>query len=115
MGCDGFKALAAQLRTCGSEVTIDDALTFVERASAANDPDALALFGALYDTGVKDEPIKTDIGLNLGDNAARAAEYYARAKEAGSEEGATRLTAVCRGLLLKSDTLSQSAHEDFCK
>ena len=115
LASDGFKSLATQLRTCGSEVSVDDALTFVERASAANDPDALALFGALYDTGVKDEPIKTEIGLNLGDNAARAAEYYARAKEAGSDVAATRLTTVCRGLLLKSDTLSQSAHEDFCK
>lgn len=115
LASDGFKTLAQQLRTCGSKVSIDDALTFVERASAANDPDALVLFGALYDTTVKDEPIKTEIGLNLGDNAARAAEYYARAKEAGSDEATNRLTAVCRGLLLKSDTLSQSAHEDFCQ
>ena len=112
---EGFKSLAKQIRTCGADVNVDAALSFVERASAANDPDALALFGALYDSSVKDEPIKTTVGLDLGDNAARAAEYYARAKDAGSEEATNRLTAVCRGLLLKSDTLSQSAHEDYCQ
>lgn len=112
---DGFAALAEQLRSCGSDINVDLALGFVERAAATNDPDALALFGALYDPNITGEAIKDDVGLSFGDNPARAAEYYARAKDAGSDEGSQRLTATCRTLALKTDTLSQSAHEDFCK
>ncbi|MCV6592379.1 MAG: hypothetical protein OIF48_05460 [Silicimonas sp.] len=115
LAAEGFAPLAQQLRGCGGAISADAALGFVERAAAAEDPDALALFGALYDKSVEEAEIKGTIGLSFGDDPARAAEYYARAAKAGSEDGRQRLTAICRRLLLEGDTLSQSAHEDFCK
>lgn len=111
----GFAPVAGKVRDCGNSLSADSVLGFVEKASAANDPDALNLFGALYDSGVTDEVIETTIGLSFSDQPARAAEYYARAVSAGSTEAATRLQAVCRRLLLNSDTLSQSAREDYCQ
>ena len=83
--------------------------------AAANDPAALALFGALYDNGVTDAAIEDQIGLTFTDDPARAADYYARAIAAGSQDAPPRLQAVCRRLLLKTDTLSQSAREDHCQ
>lgn len=112
---DGFSAVAGKIRDCGSSLTADNALRYVEQGAAANDPEALALFGALYDNGVTDDAIEGTIGLTFSDAPARAAEYYARAVAAGSDTAKTRLEAVCRRLLLKSDTLSQSAREDYCQ
>lgn len=111
----GFAALAGQLRSCGSAVTADAALGHLERAAAANDADALALFGAIYDGEVTDEAIETQIGLSFPDQPPRAAEYYARAAAAGSAEAETRLAAICTRLQNAPDTLSQSAHEDHCQ
>lgn len=115
LAAEGFGEVAAQIRLCGAEVSADDALGFIERAAASNDGAALSLFGALYDTQVADEAIEDKIGLTFGDDPARAAEYYDRAVQAGNAKASERLTAVCRRLLLKNDTLSQSAHEDYCK
>ena len=111
----GFSTMADRLRECGGAVSADQALSFLERAAAAGDADALALFGAIYDGTVTDEAMENTIGLTFPDQPARAAEYYARAAAAGSQEAATRLTATCRRLLLSTDTLSRSAHEDYCK
>lgn len=111
----GFAALADQLRSCGSAVTADAALGHLERAAAAGDGDALALFGAIYDREVTDDAIETTIGLSFPDQPARAAEYYARAVAAGSETASDHLLAICRRLALDSATLSQSAHEDHCQ
>lgn len=111
----GFAALADQLRSCGSAVTADAALGHLERAAAAGDGDALALFGAIYDREVTDDAIETTIGLSFPDQPARAAEYYARAVAAGSETASAHLLAICRRLALDSATLSQSAHEDHCQ
>lgn len=111
---DGFSALAVQIRTCGGKVSADNALRLVEQAAVANDADALALFGVLYDSAVTDDAIEGTIGLTFSDAPARAAGYYARAVAAGSQDAPARLKAVCLRLLLKSDTLSNSAREDYC-
>ncbi|WP_299628893.1 hypothetical protein [uncultured Tateyamaria sp.] len=111
---DGFGALADKIRGCGGDLSADNALSLVEQATAANDPAALDLFGVLYDSTVTDEAIEGTIGLTFSDNPARAADYYARAVAAGSTDAPARLQAVCRRLLLKSDTLSQSARDEHC-
>ncbi|WP_425092550.1 hypothetical protein [Tropicimonas sp. S265A] len=110
----GFAALGDALRGCGGSVSADVALGLVEGAVAEGDPAALAFFGTLYDSGQTDEIIENQIGLTLGDNPARAAEYYARAKDAGTAEADDLLAGVCRALLLRTDTLSISAREDHC-
>jgi hypothetical protein len=110
----GFAALGAALRGCGGSVGPDTALGLVEEAVAAGDADALAFFGTLYDSGQTDPVIEEQIGLTLGDSPARAAEYYARARDAGSTEAEAFLNGVCRTLLLRTDTLSISAREDYC-
>lgn len=112
---NGFAALADDIRACGSAVSADDVLGFVEQAAAENDPTALALFGAIYDETVTDETLENEIGLTFSDQPDRAAEYYHRAIAAGSEEAVNHLGAVCERLLLRSDTLSQSALEDYCQ
>lgn len=114
LGGQGFVALADGLRLCGGSVSADTALGLLEGAVAANDADALAFFGTLYDASRTDPVIEDQIGLTLGDNPARAAEYYARARDAGSAEAAELLSSVCLTLTLKTDTLSVSAREDHC-
>ena len=115
LSSEGFSPVADQLRSCGGEVSADNALAFVERAAAANDAAALLLFGMLYDQEVFDEAIEGQIGLTFPDHPALAAEYYARAVAAGSTEAETLLAGVCRRLSLQDDTLSGSAHEDHCQ
>lgn len=110
----GFAVLGEALRGCGGSVSADTALGLVEGAVAEGDADALAFFGTLYDAGQTDPVIEEQIGLTLGDDPARAAEYYARARDAGSTEAEALLTGVCRTLLLRSDTLSVGAREDYC-
>lgn len=111
----GFSDLLGQLRGCGAEVSADEALLLVEGGARQDDPDALSVFGALYDESVTEEGIEGAMGLTFPDNPARAAEYYSRAVTAGSTEAEARLLAVCRRLLLMSDTLSQGAHDDYCE
>lgn len=115
LGTQGFGALANKMRECGSNLSADNALGLVEKAVAAGDGAALALFGALYDNGVTDDAIEGQMGLTFSDDPARAAEYYSRAATAGSQDGTDRLQAVCNRLLIKTDTLSRSAHEDYCQ
>lgn len=110
----GFAAVAEQLRQCGGRVTPDDALSLLETAARGNDPVALTLFGRIYDAEATDAGLETGLGLTFSDNPARAAEYYNRAAQAGSVEAGPLLQTVCRRLLLMTDTLSQSAHEDHC-
>ncbi|MDJ0858267.1 MAG: hypothetical protein QNJ03_04240 [Dinoroseobacter sp.] len=111
---DGFEALTGALRNCGGSVGPDTALGLIEKAVAEGDAAALAFFGTLYDTGQTDPVIEEQIGLTLGDNPARAAEYYTRARDAGSSEAEALLAGVCRSLMLRSDTLSVGALEDYC-
>ena len=114
LGARGFGPVAARLGDCGNAVTQDQALGLIETAAQAGVPAALTLFGRLYDAEATDAPLETGLGLTFSDSPARAAEYYDRAKQAGSAEAAPLLAAVCQRLAAMTDTLSQSAHEDHC-
>ncbi len=111
----GFKATEQAIRTCGDALSPDTVLQVVEDASEQNDPDALLLFGTLYDGAQVDQRIEQVIGLSFGHDAARAAEYYARAKAAGSQAATTRLTATCAQLAGSNQTLAKGAYDDFCR
>ncbi|MEM9393106.1 MAG: hypothetical protein AAGA38_04570 [Pseudomonadota bacterium] len=111
---ESFEALTGALRNCGGSLGPDAALGLIEEAVAEGDAAALAFFGTLYDTGQTDPVIEEQIGLTFGDNPARAAEYYSRASSAGSTEAQALLAGVCRSLMLRNDTLSLGALEDYC-
>lgn len=111
---DGFAAQASALRDCGTDASADVALGLVERAAAQNNPDALLLFGTVYDGAVSDPVIEDSIGLTFGDVPATAAEYYARAVAAGSDAAAQNLEALCARMADMTDTLTQGAVADYC-
>jgi hypothetical protein len=110
----GFAAQAEALASCAGEASADDALGLVERAAAADDPQALLLFGTVYDGAASAGPIEEIIGLTFGDVPATAAEYYARAVAAGSEEARVQLDALCERMAAMTDTLARGAVADFC-
>ena len=110
----GFAAVSDRLRECSGEVSADAALGVVERAANSGDAEALRLFGTFYDDAITDEAIEGKIGLTFANDPARAADYYSRAVKAGSKEAKEALQATCARLEILSDTLAQSAHEDFC-
>lgn len=109
-----FAGIRAQIATCGKDVSADTALTLIEDFAAQEDADALALFGVLYDSDETAPRIETLIGLTFEADAARAAEYYARALAAGSPEADGLLTRVCRKLASEDSTLARGAYDDFC-
>jgi hypothetical protein len=109
-----FTAQASALRECAGRASADAALGLVERAAAANDAGALMLFGMVYDGAASDAVIEDQIGLTFGDVPATAAEYYARAVSAGSEEAAEKLGALCERMAGLTDTLAKSAVSDYC-
>ena len=111
---DSFAIQAAALRECGAKATADAALGLVERAAALGDADALLLFGTVYDGAVSDDVIEDGIGLTFDDVPATAAEYYARAVTAGSDQAAQNLEALCARMMEMTDTLSRGAVSDHC-
>ncbi|MEO0344462.1 MAG: hypothetical protein AAF198_13595 [Pseudomonadota bacterium] len=114
LAAQGFGAVQEQMATCGSEVSADLALRFIESASATSDPEALSLFGALYDADTTVEPFETEIGVTLSNIPAIAAEYYARAVEAGSQDAVGRLANICSRLSQSQMTLDRTAFSDYC-
>ena len=115
MDLSGFAATRDAIRACGDALSPDTVLTIVEDAASAGDKDALLLFGTLYDGATEDARIETVIGLSFTDNPALAAEYYARAREAGSVEAETRLRGVCAFLAGATDIMAKGAFDDFCE
>lgn len=113
LGAKGFAPVLAQLRLCGGQISVDDVLLQVEKASAAGDAVAITVFGQLYD-GAQTDPVETATGLTFDDDPARAAEYYARAKAAGGEDAGPLLAQICVRLQPLTDTLSRSAYADYC-
>ncbi|MCF6231879.1 MAG: hypothetical protein L3J36_02065 [Rhodobacteraceae bacterium] len=111
----GFAATRDAIRTCGDALSPDTVLSIVEDAASTGDKDALLLFGTLYDGATVDARIETVIGLSFADNPALAAEYYARAHEAGSAEAETRLGGVCALLAGATDVMAKGAFDDFCE
>lgn len=114
-GLQGFDTQIAAVQDCGASVAPDTALTLIEEAAAAANPQALILFGTLYDGDQLAPRIENLTGLTFADDPARAAEYYARAAQAGSVEAGERLSAVCARLEGSSLTLEKGAFDDFCR
>jgi hypothetical protein len=112
---DGFEATELAIRACGDALSADTVLKIIEDAARADDPGALLLFGTLYDGAELDARIETLIGLSFDHDAAKAAEYYARARAAGSDEARDRLAATCAQLARADETLAKGAYDDFCR
>jgi hypothetical protein len=110
----GYAAIEAALRGCGASVSPDLALSFVEEFAARDEGAALLLLGTLYDAVEEDPQIESDIGLRFDPDDARAAEYYARARDAGEAAAAARLEATCGRLRNDTSTLARGAYDDFC-
>jgi hypothetical protein len=110
----GFAAIDTAIRACGRNVTPDTALRLIEAGVAGGDAAALLLLGTLYDGANLDPVIENLIGLGFDDNPARAAEYYARARQAGATRAPARLRSVCARLPALNTTLARGAYDDYC-
>lgn len=111
---DGFSSQLDALRDCGERATADAALRLTEEAAAAGNPQALLLFGTVYDAGSHAPVLEDTIGFTFDDAPATAAEYYARAVEAGATEAAERLSVLCARMADMDDTLALGAYADYC-
>lgn len=111
----GFAVTEQAIRDCGRDVSPDTALRLIEEAAEQNDPQALLLFGTLYDGDELDARIENLITLSFDDDPARAVEYYSRAAAAGSEKAQMRLDATCARLPGSNATLAKGAYDDFCQ
>jgi hypothetical protein len=111
----GFSVVEAAMRECGRKISPDVALSLIETAATGGDGDALLLFGTLYDGETLDARVENLIGLSFDDSAAQAAEYYARARDAGAGAAAEKLSEVCGRLEQSGATLDKGAFDDFCK
>lgn len=111
----GFESLLTELDACANEMSANAAFELMERGVDANDPAAIAAFGRLYDADEVLEVVETTLGITYADNPALAAQYYARAVQAGDGVGAfDALAAVCSRLASEADDLSLTALEDYC-
>lgn len=106
-----FDKRLESLRGCADAASAETALAILESGVAAGDPDALLLFGHLYNPDVTDEDIESAVGLSFGDNFAVAIDYYSRAKDAGSDTAAEALAQACESLR----AADPAAAEDFCE
>jgi len=111
---EGFAAVGAQLRACGKAVSPDLALEMIEDYADRDDPDALILFGTLYDGTELDPQVENLIGLTFDADDAKAAEYYSRAAQSGADGAGERLDATCARLQGEDSTLARGAYDDFC-
>ncbi|MFZ1726970.1 MAG: hypothetical protein WAU13_09985 [Albidovulum sp.] len=114
LGDQAFTAIQSQLATCGTAVSPDAALKLIETAADRNDPAALEAFAEFYDADEATNPIESVIGLHFDDTPAIAAEYYARAKEAGSETAPAKLDRLCQRMAGSPDTLAKNAVKEYC-
>ena len=110
----GFAAQNAALRDCAGKASADTALALLEQGAAADDAEALRLFGVVYDGEVHDDTMETTIGLTFTDAPATAADYYARSVAAGSQDAADNLSALCERMATMSDTLVRGSVADHC-
>ncbi len=110
----GFDVVEAALRSCNDKVSATDTLRLLEKGVRAGSPEALLMFGKIYDVQQKDNLIETTVGLTFDDDPATAAEYYARAKDAGSPAAETLLIVTCQRLSKLTSTLARGAHDDHC-
>lgn len=111
----GLAALRPAIAACGAALSVDDLMSLLENSVSAGNAEALLVMGKLYDKAAQDPDFEGTGELALGDSPALAAEYYTRAKTAGSADAAPLLTAVCQSLATADDVLSQGARDDFCR
>lgn len=109
-----FAEIMSQLEACGGAADPDATMMLIENAALGDNPQALLLFGELYDDTHTNAVVEDAIGVTFADNPAQAAEYYARARDAGSSEANIRLVPLCERLGQLSDTLSRAAFGDYC-
>ncbi|MCB2135100.1 MAG: hypothetical protein KDE08_04015 [Rhodobacteraceae bacterium] len=109
-----FTAVQTALAGCGAAVSADAALKLIENAADRNDAAALEAFGEAYDGGQDTNPIESVIGVTFADTPAVAADYYIRARDAGSDSAAAKLQSLCERIAGATDTLSQTAFRDYC-
>lgn len=109
-----FAEARAALEACGAEAETEAAFRVLEQAATSGDPQALLLFGQTYDAEVTVPIIETDMQLSLGDQPARAAEYYHRALRGGATEAAELLSDVCQRLEGSTNTIDQAARQEYC-
>ncbi|MEP2031150.1 MAG: hypothetical protein ABJI96_20825 [Paracoccaceae bacterium] len=110
----GFQKTEVALRDCGARISASDSLRLLENGVDAGSPEALLLFGKLNDAQQVDATFETTIGLSFDDEPATAAEYYARAKTAGSPEAENLLIVICQRLSTLTSTLAKGAYNDYC-
>ena len=111
----GFATVGQAMRNCGRDITPDVALALVEDYAARSDPQALLLFGTLYDGTELDARVENLIGLSFATDDTKAVEYYHRAVAAGAIEADTRLAATCARLADADSTLAKGAYDDYCR
>ncbi|MEO0989890.1 MAG: hypothetical protein AAFX00_02955 [Pseudomonadota bacterium] len=99
---------------CAEFLSADRALVLLETAANAGDAEALLMFGKAYDGAQTDRDFEEQLGVTFGDRPAQAAEYYARAAEAGSTTATPLLEAVCTRLARSPGTTERSALQDWC-
>lgn len=109
-----FNSVMESLASCDSEVSADDAFTILDAEIRKDTAEALLLFGKMYDASQTDELIEDRIGLTFTGDDTLAAEYYSRAAASGADT-TTLLEETCARLAQSSETLAQSAREDYCK
>ena len=74
----GYLAMEAAVRDCGAKISANEAIRLLEMGVREGSPDALVLFGKIYDVQQKDDLIETTVGLTFEDDPATAAELLPR-------------------------------------
>ena len=106
-GKQSMAALRAALTVCGAQVDPDDAFVALEDRERARDPEALLVFGHLYNPDHTDAFFEDTLGFTLGNDPANALRYYARAADAGHTGALQFVEAMCESLYaqpVRSDT-----------
>ena len=104
-GKQSMAALRAALTVCGGGARADrddefrnDAFVALEDRERARDPEALLVFGHLYNPDHTDAFFEDTLGFTLGNDPANALRYYARAADAGHPGASQFVEAMCASL-----------------
>lgn len=106
-----FSEQLSSLRACGADASADTALVVLEAGVDAEDPEALLIFGHLYNPSVTDGEIEEVMGLSFSDLPEVAIDYYIRARDAGATDAEDALQAACESLR----AADPGAAEDLCE
>lgn len=103
-----------RLAQCRSEIDAQTAFRLVERGYRAGDSGATFAMGQLYDGAMQHPLLEGRFALGYPENLANAARYYAKAREAGTEEAAAALAAVCQRAEESTDALVRENVGVYC-